>query len=138
MSNLDWKQKLLDFSLVQKASVLKQIHQIVEDGVYGKDYTIAPREKNKKLRVDYWLSDEKIKEILLSLRIEEFIEIDDSDNENHIGDIVCIFQKKYLLMPRWKENSDYEMVSLYIKITKPKNGELLFIISFHEAEYEFE
>lgn len=138
MSNSDWKQKLLDFSLVQKESVLKQIHQIVEDGIYGKDCTVVPREKNKKLRANYWLSDAKIKEILLSLRVDEFVEIDDSDNENHIGDIVCVFQKKYLLMPRLKENSDYEMVSLYIKITKPKDGELLFIISFHEAEYEIE
>ena len=128
MSNSEWKQKLLNFSLVQKESILKQIHQIVEDGVYGIDYTIAPREKNRKLRANYWLSDEKIKEILLSLQIEEFVETA----------IVCIFQKKYLLMPRLKEDADYENVSLYIKITKPKEGELLFIISFHEAEYQIE
>lgn len=138
MSNAEWKQQLLDFSLVQKASILKQIHQIVEDGVYGIDYTIAPREKNRKLRADYWLNDSTIKEILLSLRVEDCIEIDNSENERHIGDIVCIFQKKYLLMPRLKEDADYEAVPLYIKIVKPEAGVLLFIISFHEAEYQIE
>lgn len=67
MSNSEWKQKLLDFSQIQKKSILKEIHQIVENGVYGRDYTIAPREKNKKIRADYWINDSKIKEILLSL-----------------------------------------------------------------------
>lgn len=134
MSQLAWKQKLNAFSETQKKAIIEDLQKIVQNGVFGKDYTIAPREKNKQLRKDYCINDAKIKEILLSLRFEDFTKIDDTNNVEHPGDIVCKFKRVYPLIPKWKEDADYEDVPLYIKMVKPEVGELLFIISFHEEE----
>ncbi len=82
----------------------------------------------------YNINDEKIKEILLALRAADFVSQDMSNNEKHVEDVVCKFIKVYPLMPKWKENADYEEVSLYIKMVKPQDGQPIFIISFHEAE----
>lgn len=131
----EWSQKVKNVFLEnQKEEVIKTIHTKVKDGIYGADYTIAPRVKNKKLRDCYNVNDEKIKEILLSLSIEDFISQDMSNNTEHVEDVVCKFMKTYPLMPKWKENANYENVSLYIKMVQPQYGQPIFIISFHEAE----
>ena len=134
MNQLAWAQKLKVFSETQKKVIIEDLQKIVQNGVYGKDYTVAPREKNRQLRKDYCVNDAKIKEILLSLRLEDFTKIENTDNVEHLGDIVCKFKTIYPLIPRWKEDADYEEVPLYIKMVKPEVGELLFIISFHEDE----
>ena len=134
MSQNSLTQKLNAFLENQKKDILNKIQEIVRSGDLGKDYTISQREKNKKLRHDYCVTDKKIKEILLGLTIEDFIKIEDSNNEDHLGDIVCKFEKVYALIPRWEENADSKDVSLYIKMIKPEDGKMLFIISFHEKE----
>lgn len=134
VNQLAWTQKLKAFSETQKKNIIQDLQKIVQNGIYGIDYTIDLREKNRRLRKKYCVSDEKIKEILLSLQIEDFTRIDDTDNVNHPGDIVCKFKRTYPLIPRWKEDAGYEDVSLYIKMVKPEVGEPLFIISFHEDE----
>lgn len=113
-------------------AMLACIHAMVRDGTYGRDYTIANREKNRRLRRDYNIDDARIKEILLDLRSEDFIKMEKSDNLLHPKDIVYIFKKKALLMPKWQENADYQQITLYIKITWPTDEAAMFIISFHE------
>lgn len=131
----EWNHKLKEvFLATQKDTVINLIHETINDGIYGLDYTIAPRPKNKKLREDYIVTDEKIKDILLSLRAEDFVSQDMSNNGEHEEDIVCKFMKKYSLMPRWKEDADYEEVLLYIKMVRPESGQPIFIISFHKTE----
>lgn len=134
MKELAWDQKLEAFSVMQKNAIIEELQKIVQNGVYGSDYTVAPRDKNKQLRKKYCLTDEKIKEILLSLQVEHFIKMEDTNHPEHPGDIVCKFKCSYPLIPKWKEELDYEDVPLYIKMVKPEVDELLFIISFHEDE----
>ena len=134
MKDLAWNQKLEAFSVAQKKVILDEIQKIVQNGVYGSDYTIAPRDKNRELRKRYYITDEKIKEILLSLQVEHFIKVEDTNHPEHLGDVVCKFKCSGLLIPRWREDADYEDVTLYIKIVKPDVDEVLFIISFHEDE----
>lgn len=132
MKELAWEQKLEAFSVAQKKVILEELQRIVQNGVYGSDYTIAPRDKNRELRKRYYITDEKIKEILLSLQVEHFMKVEDTNHPEHLGDIVCKFKCSYPLIPKWREDADYEDVTLYIKMVKPNVDEVLFIISFHE------
>ena len=134
MKELAWEQKLEAFSVAQKKVILEELQRIVQNGVYGSDYTIAPRDKNRELRKRYYITDEKIKEILLSLQVEHFMKVEDTNHPEHPGDIVCKFKRSYPLIPKWIEEADYEEVTLYIKMVKPDVDEVLFIISFHEDE----
>lgn len=112
--------------------VLVRIQGMVRDGTFGRDYTIAHREKNCRLRRDYNIDDAKIKRILLDIRSEDFIKAERSDNPMYPEDIVYVFKKRVLLMPKWQENADYQQVMLYIKITWSVDEMMMFIISFHE------
>lgn len=114
------------------AKVLARVQGMVRDGTYGRDYTIANREKNRRLRRDYNIDDTKIKQILLELQLVDFVKEERSNNPVHPKDIVYIFKKKVQLMPKWQENADYQQVMLYIKITWPTDEMMMFIISFHE------
>lgn len=125
----DLKIRLSEHDVV---NALVRIHGMVRDGTFGKDYTIARREKNRRLRRDYNIDDVKIKQILVSLRSEDFIKAERSDNPVHPEDIVYIFKKRVALMPKWQENTDYQQVMLYIKTTWPIDEMMMFIISFHE------
>lgn len=116
----------------EKTEILENIHNMVGNGILGLDYTIASRDKNRRLRRDYNITDTKIRQILLDLHADNFIKAGKSDHLDHPDDIVYIFKKKTLLMPRWKENADYVNVQLYIKITWPVENTMMFIISFHE------
>ena len=120
----------------EKKAVIDKLYRMVRNGRLGEDYTIANRDKNRQIRRDYNINDDKIKEVLLGLQLANLIKVEKSDNGAHPDDIVFIFKKKVLLMPRWKENADYQDVNLYIKITWPKenDGAVMFIISFHEDD----
>lgn len=112
--------------------VLARIHDTVYNKILGIDYTIADRKKNQRLRNDYRMDDAKIKQILLDLQSTDFVKSEGSTNPLHPDDMIYVFKKSVILMPRWQENADYKQVILYIKITWPVDDELMFIISFHE------
>ena len=61
MEQLAWKEKLIAFSENQKKTIIENLCEIVQNGTYGKDYTVAPREKNRKLRQLYCVDDAKVK-----------------------------------------------------------------------------
>lgn len=119
-------------SEAEKTKILESIHNMVRNGTLGLDYTISNRDKNRRLRRDYNITDAKIRQILLDLHADNFIKAEKSDNLDHPNDVVYIFKKKTLLMPRWQENADDVNVRLYIKITWPAENTMMFIISFHE------
>ena len=113
--------------------IIDKLRQTIVKGKYGKDYTIIPRDKNNLLRERYILDDEKIKTILLSLTIDDYIITEDSDNEKHIDDVIHIFRKKTGLIPRYSKKIELIPVELYIKFTWTKSDlGYLIIISFHE------
>ena len=120
----------------EKIAAIDKIHKMIRNGTLGEDYTIANRDKNRQLRRDYCIDDNKIKEILLGLKYGNLIKVEKSNNEAHLQDVVFVFKKEILLLPRWRENASYKSVKLYIKITWPDecDGEVMFIISFHEDD----
>lgn len=69
---------------------------------------------------------------MLDLQADNFVKAEKSDNLGHPEDVVYIFKKTTLLMPKWQENADYLNVRLYIKITWPVENTMMFVISFHE------
>lgn len=119
-----------------KIAGIDKIHKMIRDGTFGEDYTIANRDKNRQLRREYCIDDNKIKGILLGLQYSDLIKVEKSNNEAHPEDVVFVFKKEILLMPRWQENASYKSVKLYIKITWPYeyDGEVMFIISFREDD----
>ncbi len=117
------------------AFVLHRIHDIVEDGIYGENYTVCmDREKNKALRRKYYVTDSMVQDILKHLEIRDFRESRKSKNELFSDDTVYIFEKSIKLRPRFVEEADEVSVKLYIKIVLADDAPM-FIISFHEAEY---
>lgn len=137
MSRIVKKESLaVSLSNEEKNVAIDKLHRMIRDGTLGEDYTIANRDKNRQLRRDYYINDDKIKEVLLGVQLTNLIKVEKSNNGEHPDDIVFVFKKTILLMPRWQENADYQNVNLYIKITWPvkSDGAVMFIISFHEDD----
>ncbi len=117
-------------------NILSHLRQTITKGKYGVDYTVIPRDKNKELREKYYISDSKVKEILLSLTVDDYICPKESDNEDFPDDIVHIFIKTEKLIQRFTDS--FVDVNLYIKFTWPRqNNKKLLIISFHEENKEY-
>ena len=113
-------------------NIIDRLKNTIQNGEFGIDYTISQRDKNKQLKQDYNLTDEKIIKILKDLEPENFIKTEPSNNLRHPNDTVYIFKKNVMLMPRWIEYAEYCNVRIYIKITWPDEQNSMFIISFHE------
>ena len=113
--------------------VIKKIKDTVLNGTPGVDYTIANRDKYRKLKQHYNISDKKVREILLDLTDTDFIKNELSNHQEHPQDEVYVFKKTTLLMPRLQQNAEYQNITIYIKLTWPVGvANKLFIISFHE------
>lgn len=114
--------------------IVERLRQTINKGKYGKDYTIIPRDKNNKLREEYIIDDHKIKTILLSLNIDDYIKTECSDNEDFPNDIVHFFTKEVSLIKRYSDKIEPQIIKLYIKFTWTKSVECgnLFFISFHK------
>ena len=118
--------------------IVEKLRQTINKGRYGRDYTIVPRDKNNKLREEYIIDDYKIKSILLSLNVDDYIKTEDSNNVDFPDDIVHIFKKDVSLIKRYSEKIEPQIVGLYIKFTwtnQVEFGNLIFI-SFHKWDEE--
>lgn len=113
--------------------VVERLHRNINNSVYGIGYAVKPSAKNSKLREDYIVTDNKIREILLSLTVDDYLKWDYSDNVNYQGEIVHLFQKIVPLIPRYQEDAKERKVSLYIKITWMGKEGLLIVLSIHES-----
>ncbi len=114
-------------------NIIERIRQTIRTGKFGKDYTIIPRDKNLLLRETFIVDDEKIKTILLSLSVEDYVKSESSDNESFQNDIVHIFTKEVHLIRRYSAKIEAEKVNLYIKFTWSfSQNKTMIIISFHE------
>lgn len=112
--------------------IIRRIKETIQNGEFGIDYTISKRDKNEYLKQAYNINDKKIIQILMDLETENFIKKEKSYNLLHPKDIIYVFKKNVLLMPRWIEHAKYCNVMIYIKITWPEEQDSMFIISFHE------
>lgn len=104
----------------------------VKKSVNAGRYQISPRTKNQSLYIDYVFSEERCKEILLDLEVEDFSDAVQNDHPQHSEEILYIFGKEVLLLP--KQGGDEETVALYIKFNKLANLYVI-VISFHKQEY---
>lgn len=92
------------------------------------------RQKNVEFMQQYQLNTSDLKSILLRLKYEDFCGTLESENENHINDILYVF------VPQEKLHDIHGklvQVSVYIKLIfqgKPSDQNTI-IISFHELEY---
>ena len=91
---------------------LNEVKKSVEEG----RYQISSRTKNQCLYIDYVFSEQRCKEILLDLEADDFSEAVQNDHPQHTEEILYIFGKDVLLLP--KQGGDEETVSLYIKFNK--------------------
>ena len=109
----------------------------VKDLVLRDEYTIYPTEKNNLLDLQYVISEERKKNILLSLEPDDFSEIRISNDEFFNGDILYIFGKEVPLLERYSSNNNISEVELYIKMDYLKE-QTVYVVSFHKAEQPME
>ena len=99
------------------------------------EYTITVNEKNKRFDREYNVNDEKRKEILNSLTVDDCIQVDKNTNPNFPDSEIYVFLKKATLIV-YGENEDVE---LYIKMYLQNCGyyDMTIVISFHKSkQYE--
>lgn len=107
---------------------LSEVKKSVNDG----HYQISHRHKNLSLYIEYVFSEERCKEILLDLEVDDFSDAVQNDHQQYSDEILYIFGKEVLLIP--KLGGSEESVALYIKFNKLANSYVI-VISFHKQEY---
>ena len=104
----------------------------VKQSVNAGRYQISNRSKNQKLFIDYVLSEDKCKEIILSFSTQDFSVAVNNDHPDHPEEILYIFGKDVKLLPRF--GGDLKIVALYIKFNKLPH-KYVVVISFHEQDH---
>ncbi len=104
----------------------------VKKSVIEGRFQISPRTKNKSLYIDYVFSEERCKQIILDLDVNDFSDAVHNDHPQHPEEILYIFGKEVLLLP--KQGGGEEKVSLYIKFNKLTDLYVI-VISFHKQDY---
>ena len=116
---------------VTKNDVDKYLSE-VHDMVHAGRYQIAARQKNQDLYTDYVFSEADAKNVLLSLRTDDFSCAVQNEHSQHPEEILYIFGKDMNLTTRF--GGSEEIVPLYIKFNKIQNHYLI-VISFHKQDY---
>ena len=107
----------------------------VKEAINAGRYRIAMnenRQDNRDLFVDYVISEEQRKQILLSLEAADFSEIRNNTHKGYEHELLYVFGKDVKLLNRF--GSEEEQVSLYIKFNKLESLYVI-VISFHKQKY---
>lgn len=107
----------------------------VKEAINAGRYRIAMnenRQDNQDLFVDYVISEEQRKQILLSLEAADFSEIKHNTHKGYEHELLYVFGKDVKLLNRF--GSEEEQVSLYIKFNKLESLYVI-VISFHKQKY---
>lgn len=107
----------------------------VKEAINAGRYRIAMnenRQDNRELFVDYVISEEQRKQILLSLEAADFSEIRHNTHKGYEHELLYVFGKDVKLLNRF--GSEEEQVSLYIKFNKLESLYVI-VISFHKQKY---
>lgn len=105
----------------------------VKEYISAGRFTISPRPKNEQLETDFILKERKKKQILLSLRIEDFSHTLQNEHEGYEHETLYVFGRSVNLLERF--GCGVRRVPLYIKFNLLKDCEVI-IVSFHEQAYE--
>lgn len=107
----------------------------VKEAINAGRYRIAMnenRQDNRDLFVDYVISEEQRKQILLSLEAADFSEIRHNTHKGYEHELLYVFGKDVKLLNRF--GSEEEQVSLYIKFNKLESLYVI-VISFRKQKY---
>ena len=107
----------------------------VKSAIRNNQYRIernSHRRDNLNLFVDYVIDEEKAKEILISLAVNDFSEILQNEQVGYEHERLYVFGKNVELLERIGDNS--KTVSLYIKFNKLDNCYVI-VVSLHEQKY---
>ncbi len=107
----------------------------VKSAIRNNQYRIernSHRRDNLNLFMDYVIDEEKAKEILISLAVNDFSEILQNEHVGYEHERLYVFGKNVELLERIGDNS--KTVSLYIKFNKLDNCYVI-VVSLHEQKY---
>lgn len=90
------------------------------------------RRVNNELFLNYILSEEEAKKILLSLEVNDFCHIKVNKHARFKNELLYVFGKDIPLIERFKTGE--KVVTLYIKINKLED-KYVIVVSFHESAY---
>ena len=122
---------LLEITRMEIEKYLNRVKVAVEKDNYRIELN-KNRSDNRNLFVDYVLSEVRIKEILLSLTVDDFSERRKNNHKGFEKEILYIFGKEIKALERFGE--DYKAINLYIKLNLIAD-DFVFVISFHEQKY---
>ena len=110
---------------------LEEVKKAVRAGRYRIEIN-NNRQDNQDLFMDYVITEEQRKQILLSLTPMDFSEVRYNEHKGFEHELLYIFGKDVNLLPRF--GSGEELVSLYIKFNKLESRYVI-VISFHKQKY---
>ncbi len=110
---------------------LNEVKIAVKRGRYRIEKNIK-RQDNLQLFLDYVIDENKVKEILLDLTVNDFSEVLKNQHPGYEHERLYVFGKEIPLLERF--GSKRKTVALYIKLNKLDNC-FVIIISFHEQKY---
>lgn len=113
---------------VEVKAYLDELKRVVRSG----RYRVSPRGKNERLFIEYMVSEDDIRKIILGLKVEDFCEAVFNDHPGFEHELLYVFGKEVKLRSRF--GGTKEAVGLYIKFNKLPNMYVV-IISFHKQEY---
>lgn len=121
----------MEVTITDIEKYLDEVKKAVKAGRYRVEMN-NKRQDNQNLFLDYIISEEKRKQILLSLEAKDFSEIKNNTNEGYEYELLYVFGKEVELLHRF--SSGEERVLLYIKFNKLESGDVV-VISFHKQKY---
>lgn len=110
---------------------LEEVKEAINAGRYRVEMN-DNRQDNQDLFLDYIISEEMRKQILLSLEVTDFSEIRNNTNKGYEHELLYVFGKDIKLLRRFLPGE--EQVSLYIKFNKLESSYVI-VISFHKQKY---
>ena len=113
------------------ASYLSEVKEAVADGRYRIENN-ARRKDNIDLFMNYVIDEEKAREIILKLEVNDFSAMLYNEHEGFEHERLYVFGKDVKLLER--VGNAEKTVSLYIKFNKLEER-FVIVISFHEQKY---
>lgn len=121
----------MNITRAEVEAYLEDVKEAVNAGRYRIEMN-ENRQDNQNLVIEYVISEEKRKQILLSLTAADFSEIRHNTHKGYEHELLYILGKDVKLLHRF--TSGEEQVPLYIKINKLESSYVI-VISFHKQKY---
>lgn len=121
----------MEITIADIEKYLEEVKEAINAGRYRVEIN-DNRQDNQDLFLDYIISEEMRKQILLSLEVTDFSEIRNNTNKGYEHELLYVFGKDIKLLRRFLPGE--EQVSLYIKFNKLESRYVI-VISFHKQKY---